>query len=97
MLRQLNFISSFVYRSSNITFWRYHKINMKGLCSDLANCSFLRCPGNIASALYDQYISDLIDLLDKHSPKVSHISTKGDAKWLSDSCLKTKIIRHHLE
>ena len=61
--------------------------------SDLANCSFVKCPGNTASVLYKQYTNDLKDLLDKHAPEVSRTFIKGPAKWLSDSYLLAKAVR----
>ena len=67
---------------------------MDNFFSDLANCSFARCPGNIASAFYEQYRSDLNDLLHKHALKVSHTFTKGAAKFPLDSYLLTKAVRH---
>ena len=50
---------------------------MDSLCSDLANCSFVKCHGNTASVLYEQYTSDPKDLLDKRVPKVSRTFIKG--------------------
>ena len=32
---------------------------MDCLRSDLENCSFVKCPGNTASVLYEQYTKDL--------------------------------------
>ena len=70
---------------------------MDSLKSDLANCSFVKCPGNTASVLYEQYTNDLIDLLDKHAPKVSRAFINGLAKWLSDSYLLAKAVRRQFE
>ena len=70
---------------------------MDSLRSDLAKCSFVKCPGNTASVLYKQYINDLNDLLDKLVPKVSCTLIKGPAKWLSDSYLLTKAVRCQFE
>ena len=64
---------------------------------DLANCSFVKCPGNTASVLYEQYTNDLNDLLDKHAHEVSHTFIKGPAKWLSDSYLLAKAVRHQFK
>ena len=74
-----------------------HKIKMDSFRSDLANCSFVKCPGNTASVLYEQYTKDLNDLLDKHAPEVSYTFIKGPAKWLSDSYLLAKAVRHQFE
>ena len=43
----------------------------------MANCSFVKCPGNTASVLYKQYIKDLNDLPDQRAPEVSHTIIKG--------------------
>ena len=66
MLGLLDFTKP-VPNSKNVTFRRFHKIKMDSLKSDLANCSFVKCPGNTAGVLYEQYTNDLIDLLDKHT------------------------------
>ena len=50
---------------------------MDSLRSDLDNCSFVKFPGNTSSVLYEQYTSDLNDLLNKHVPKVSHTFIKS--------------------
>ena len=42
-------------------------IKMNSFCAP-ANCSFVRCPGNTASVLYEQHTSNLNDLFDKHTP-----------------------------
>ena len=55
---------------------------MDRLRSDLTNCSFVKCPGNTASVLYEQHTNDLNDLFDKHATKVCHNFIKGPAKWL---------------
>ena len=70
---------------------------MDCLRSDLENCSFVKCPGNTASVLYEQYTKDLKELLDKHAPEVSCTFIKGPAKWLSDSYLLAKAIRRQFE
>ena len=93
MLGQIDCISPSVSRSSNVTFWRYHKIKADSLHTDIANCSFVRCPVYTASALYEQYNSDLKDLLDKRAPKVSPTFTKG----FSLKAYGVKITHHIIE
>ena len=85
MLGQHDFTNPSVPRAKNVTFRRFHRINIGCFRSDLANCSFVKCPGNAASILYKQYTKDLKDLLDKHAPEVSRTFIKGPAKWYSDS------------
>ena len=70
---------------------------MDSLMSDLANCSYVRCPCTTASVLCKQYTRDINDLLDKYTPDLSCIFIKGLAKWLSDSYLLAKSIRHQFE
>ena len=66
---------------------------MDSLRSHMANCSFVKCPGDTASVLNKQYTSDLNDLLDKHSPEVSCTFIIGPADWLSDSYLLARAVR----
>ena len=97
VLSQLDFTNPSVPKSKTVTFQRFHKIEMDSFRSDLTNCSFVKCPGNTDSVLYEQYTKDLNDLLDKHAPDVSHTFIKGPAKWLSDSYLLAKAVMHHFE
>ena len=59
VLGPLDFIGPSVSRSSNGTFQNYPKIRMESLHCDLANYSFVGCPGDTTGALYKQYTSDL--------------------------------------
>ena len=70
---------------------------MDCLRNDLENFSFVKCPGNTASVLYEQYTKDLKELQDKHAPEVSRTFIKGPAKWLSDSYLLAKAVRRQFE
>ena len=76
VLGHLDFTKSSIPKSRNVTFTRYHKIKMDNLRSNLANCSFVKCPGNTASVLYEQYINDLNNLLDKHTLRCLALSSK---------------------
>ena len=97
VLGQLDFTNPSVPRSKTVIFRRFHRINMDCFRSDLANYSFVKCPGNTASVLYEQYTKDLKDLLDKHAPEVSCTFIKGPAQWLSDSYLLAKADRRQFE
>ena len=97
VLSLLDFTNPSVPRSKTVTFHRFHKIKMDSFRSYLANCSFIKCPGYIASVPYEQYTNDLSDLLDKHTPEVSRTFIKGPAKWLSDSYLLSKAVRHQFQ
>ena len=65
VLGQLDFTNPSLHTSKTVTFRRFHRINMDSFRSDLANCLFVKCPGNTPSVLYEQYTKDLTDLLDK--------------------------------
>ena len=45
------------------------------------------------NVLYEQYLSDLSKLLDKHAPLVTRTFTKQATGWLSDSFRLAKAIR----
>ena len=70
---------------------------MDSLWSEFAKSSFIKCPANTASVLYEQYTSNLNDLLDKHVPEVSRTFIKGPVNWLSDSYLLAKSVRRQFE
>ena len=53
---------------------------MDSLRNDLDNCLIVKFRGNTASVLYKQYTSELNDLLDKHTLKVSRTFIKGPVK-----------------
>ena len=97
VLGQLDFTNPSLPTSKTVTFRMFHRINMDCLRSDLENCSFVKCPGNTASVLYEQYTKDIKELLDKHAPEVSRTFIKGPAKWLSDSYLLAKAVRRQFE
>ena len=61
-------------------------------CKDLANTSFVTSPD-----LYDQYISDLGGVLDRHAPLIYRRAKKTPAGWLSDSYRRAKSIRRQFE
>ena len=97
VLGQLDFTNPSVPRSKTVTFRRFHRINMECFRNDQANCSFVKCPCNTASVLYEQYIKDLNDLLDKQASEVSRTFIKGPAKCLLDSYLLAKAVRWQFE
>ena len=76
---------------------RYHRINMSNFRSDLKDMSFVKCPANSVSLLYDQYVHDLSRILDRHAPLVSSLKTKQRADWLSDSYHLGKSLRRQFE
>ena len=82
VLGQLDFTNPSLPTSKTVTFQMFHRINMDCLRSDLENCLFVKCPGNTASVLYEQYTKDLKELLDKHTPEVSRTFIKGPGQVL---------------
>ena len=59
-----------ISKVDSISYCRYHKINMQSFCEVLANTSFVTSPASTAADLYDQYISDLGGVLDRHAPLI---------------------------
>ena len=57
---------------------------MSDLCSDLKNISFVKSPANDVVDLYEKYVYDLGDVLDRHAPLVSRLTKTNSAQWLSD-------------
>ena len=74
----------------SISYSRYHKINIQSFCEDLANTSFATSPSSTAADLYDQYISDLGGVLERHAPLICQRANKTLAGWLSDSYRRAK-------
>ena len=53
--------------------------------SDLKNTSFVKSPANAVVDLYEQYIHDLVDVLNRHAPLISRLKKKDSTDWVSDS------------
>ena len=64
--------------------YRRYCINMCIFRSDLKNTSFIKSPANAVVDLYQQYVHDLVDVLDKHIPLISRLKKKDSADWVSD-------------
>ena len=58
---------------------------MSNFRSDLTNTSFVKSPTNSVVDLYDKYVHDLADVLDKHAPLISILKKKDSTDWVSDS------------
>ena len=93
VLAHLDSVNPPSQKTNVITFRRYHKIDLDGFRKDLGKYSFVRCPGDTASVLCEQYLGDLSKLLDKHAPLVTRTFTKQATGWLSDSYWLQKTIR----
>ena len=59
-------------------------INMSDFRSDLKNTSFVKSPANAVVDLYEQYVPDLDNVLDRHAPLISRQINKDSADWMSD-------------
>ena len=70
---------------------------MSDLCSDLKNTSCIESPDNTVVDIYEQYVCDLGDVLDRHAPLVSRLTKKESADWLSDSYQHAKSLSHQFE
>ena len=56
---------------------------MFDLHSDLKNASLIKSPSNAVVDLYEHYVCDLGDVLDRHAPLVSSLTKKDYVDWLS--------------
>ena len=82
---------------NTVQYRRYHQINMCNFCSDLKNTSFVKSPANAVVDLYEQYVHDLVDVLDKYAPLISRLKKKDSANWVSDSYRRAKSLRRQFE
>ena len=64
------------HTQNKVKYRRYHRINMSNFHSDLKNNSFVKSPTDSVVDLYDQYIHDLADVLNKHAPLISRLKKK---------------------
>ena len=80
-----------------VQYKRYHHINMSNFCSDLTNTSFVKSPTDSVVDLYNQYVHDLADVLDKHAPLISRLKKKDSTDWVSDSYRRAKSLRRQFE
>ena len=74
-----------VHTPNKVQYRRYHHINMCNFHSDFKNTSFVKSPANAVADPYEQYVHDLVDVLDKHAPLISRLKKKDSADWVSDS------------
>ena len=66
-----------------VQYRRYHCINMSDFCSDLKNASFVKSPADAVVDLYEQYVRDLGNGLDRHASLISRLTNKDSADWKS--------------
>ena len=82
---------------NKVQYRRYHRINMSNFCPDLKNTSFVKSSANAVVHLHEQYVHDLVDVLDKHAPLISRLKKKDSADWVSDSYRCSKSLRRQFE
>ena len=83
--------------SKDISYRRYHKIDMGLFRSELANISFVKSPECTASALHNQYVRGLSSLLDVHAPLINKKVKAKPAGWISDAFYRAKFIKRQWE
>ena len=86
-----------VHTPNKVQYRRYHRINMSNFRSELKNTSFVKSPADSVVDLYDQYVHDLADVLDKHAPLISRLKKKDSTDWVSDSYRLAKSLRRQFE
>ena len=74
----------------DITYRRFHKINMSLLKKDLLSSDFIINPSTDVNELYDQYHNTLSSLLDKHAPAITKKIDKPTPKWFCDDINKAR-------
>ena len=57
---------------------------MSDFCSDLKNTSFVKSQADAVVDLYEQYVHDLGNVLDRHAPLISRMTNKDSADWKSN-------------
>ena len=70
---------------------------MSDFRSDLKNTSFVKSPTDSVVDLYEQYVHDLTDVLDKHAPLISRLKKKDSTDWVSDSYRRAESLRRQFE
>ena len=88
----------FSHPSISIDIWvSYHRIDIDQFRNDLKNIPFVRSPEGTAAELYDQYITGVTQVLDKHAPIISHKAKQQSHEWLSDSYHMARALRRQFE
>ena len=65
--------------------------------NDLNNIPFVRSPEGTAVELYDQYITGVTQVLEKHAPIISRKAKQQSDEWLSDSYRMARSLRRQFE
>ena len=91
----------FSHPSTSIDKWvsyrQYHRIDIDQFRNDLNNIPFVRSPEGTAAELYDQYITGVTQVHDKHAPIISRKAKQQSDEWLSDSYRMARSLRWQFE
>ena len=91
----------FSHPSTSIEKWVsyrwYRRSNVDQFRSDLNNIPFVWSPEGTAAKLYDQYMVDVTQVLNKHAPIISRKEGRQSDEWLSDSYLMACSLRRQFE
>ena len=80
-----------------VQYRRYHHINLFDFWSDIKNASFVKSPADAVVDLYEQYVRDLSNVLDRHAPLISRLTNKDSADWMSDGYQCAKSLSRQFE
>ena len=75
----------------------YHRIDIDQFRNDLNNIPFVRFPEGTAAELYNQYITGVTQVLDKHAPIISRKAKQQSDEWWSDSYRMARSLRQQFE
>ena len=94
---QLDFSHLTTCIKNMVSYRRYHMIDIDQFRNDLSNIPFVLSPQGTAAELYDQYMVDVTQVLDKHAPVISRMSKRLSDEWLSDSYRMARSLRWQFE
>ena len=93
-LVKIDFLCQVAHTPNIVQYTRYHCINMSDFRS---NTSFVKSPADAVVDLYEQYICDLGNVLDRHAPLISRLKNIDSADWMSDDYRRAKSLRYQFE
>ena len=82
---------------NKVQYRRYHHINISDFHSALKNTSFIKSPTVAVVDLYEQYVYDLGNVVDRHTPLISRLTKKDSAAWISDDYQHAKSLKGQFE
>ena len=94
---QLDFSHPSTSNDKWVSYRRYHRIDIDQFRNDLNNIPFVRSHEGTAAELYDQYITGVTQVLDKHAPIISRKAKQQSDEWLSDSYRMARSLRWQFE